>query len=134
MTIRAFGALLCGAAFLLATQTNLAQAQSASRSGVWDASSDAEKKNLPGTAAAKKKKKAGIVINLPWAKGDRIKKKSTQDSKRATTVKSSKSNTSDRMGGGGGKGSAARATTVKSSKSNTSDRMGGGGGRKTKQP
>ncbi len=46
---------------------------------------------------------------------------------RATTVKSSKSNTSDRMGGGGGKGSA-RATTVKSSKSNTSDRMGGGGG------
>ena len=46
-----------------------------------------------------------------------------------TTVKSSKSNTSDRMGGGGGKGAAARATTVKSSKSNTSDRMGGGGGR-----
>lgn len=39
--------------------------------------------------------------------------------KRATTVKSSKSNTSDR----------ARTTTVKSSKSNTSDRMGGGGGR-----
>ena len=31
-----------------------------------------------------------------------------------TTVKSSKSNTSDRMGGGGGKGAAARATTVKS--------------------
>jgi hypothetical protein len=47
---------------------------------------------------------------------------------RATTVKSSKSNTSDRMGGGGGKGAASRATTVKSSKSNTSDRMGGGGG------
>ncbi len=41
----------------------------------------------------------------------------------ATTVKSSKSNTSDRMGGGGGgKGSgAAKTTTVKSSKSNTSD-------------
>ena len=36
------------------------------------------------------------------------------------------SNTSDRMGGGGGKG----ATAVKSSKSNTSDRMGGGGGTK----
>ena len=48
---------------------------------------------------------------------------------KATTVKSSKSNTSDRMGGGGGKGAAARTTTVKSSKSNTSDRMGGGGGR-----
>lgn len=45
---------------------------------------------------------------------------------RATTVKSSKSNTSDRMGGSGGKGTA-RATTVKSSTSNTSDRMGGGG-------
>ena len=47
------------------------------------------------------------------------------------TVKSSKSNTSDRMGGGGGTqgaGGAARTTTVKSSKSNTSDRMGGGGG------
>jgi hypothetical protein len=45
---------------------------------------------------------------------------------RATTVKSSKSNTSDRMGGGGGKGSAtARTTTVKSSKSNTSDRVRG---------
>jgi|GraSoiStandDraft_44_1057316.scaffolds.fasta_scaffold1289602_1 hypothetical protein len=47
-----------------------------------------------------------------------------------TTVKSSKSNTSDRMGGGGGTHGAARATTVKSSKSNTSDRMGGGGGAK----
>jgi hypothetical protein len=42
---------------------------------------------------------------------------------RATTVKSSKSNTSDRMGGGGGR-STTRATTVKSSKSNTSDRIG----------
>jgi hypothetical protein len=53
--------------------------------------------------------------------------KGTVGTKRATTVKSSKSNTSDRMGGGGGKGTA-RATTVKSSKSNTSDRMGGGRG------
>ena len=52
------------------------------------------------------------------------------DTARATTVKSSKSNTSDRMGGGGGRGTAARTTTVKSSKSNTSDRMGGGGGAK----
>jgi hypothetical protein len=46
---------------------------------------------------------------------------------RTTTVKSSKSNTSDRMGGGGGArgaGGTARTTTVKSSKSNTSDRMG----------
>jgi len=46
------------------------------------------------------------------------------------TVKSSKSNTSDRMGGGGGAKAAgvSRTTTVKRSKSNTSDRMGGGGG------
>jgi uncharacterized protein YdeI (BOF family) len=50
-------------------------------------------------------------------------------SAQSTTVKSSKSNTSDRMGGGGGKGSTAKTTTVKSSKSNTSDRMGGGGGK-----
>jgi hypothetical protein len=45
-----------------------------------------------------------------------------------TTVKSSKSNTSDRMGGGGGHGVATKTTTVKSSKSNSSERMGGGGG------
>ena len=58
-----------------------------------------------------------------------------------TTVKSSKSNTSDRFGGPP-RGPQARATTVKSSKSNSSDRvtsvrgsksnslfrMGGGGG------
>lgn len=37
---------------------------------------------------------------------------------------------SDRMGGGAGKGAGAKTTTVKSSKSNTSDRMGGGGGTK----
>ncbi len=56
-------------------------------------------------------------------------KSGTNQGERATTVKSSKSNTSDRMGGGGGKGTTLRATTVKSSKSNTSDRMGGGGGK-----
>ena len=37
---------------------------------------------------------------------------------------------SDRMGGGGGGKGAAGVTTVKSSKSNSSDRMGGGGGGK----
>jgi hypothetical protein len=58
---------------------------------------------------------------------DRMGGSGGKGSARATTVKSSKSNTSDRMGGSGGKGSA-RATTVKSSKSNTSDRSGGGGG------
>ena len=47
-----------------------------------------------------------------------------------TTVKGSKSNSSDRMGGGGGVKTpgVAKTTTVKGSKSNTSDRMGGGGG------
>jgi hypothetical protein len=45
-------------------------------------------------------------------------------------AQSGMANTSERMSGGGGKGQAGRATTVKSSKSNTSDRMGGGGGGK----
>jgi hypothetical protein len=44
------------------------------------------------------------------------------DSQRTTTVKSSKSNTSDRQGSTNTTGnSGQRATTVKSSKSNTSD-------------
>jgi hypothetical protein len=47
-----------------------------------------------------------------------------------TVTKSSKSNTGERMGGGGGGKGAAGVTTVKSSKSNSSDRMGGGGGGK----
>jgi hypothetical protein len=47
-----------------------------------------------------------------------------------TTLPSGKSNTSDRMGGGGGGKGAAGVTTVKGSKSNSSDRMGGGGGGK----
>jgi hypothetical protein len=47
-----------------------------------------------------------------------------------TVVKGSKSNSSDRMGGGGGGKGAAGVTTVKSGKSNSSDRMGGGGGGK----
>ena len=48
----------------------------------------------------------GIVLNLPWAKGDQINRdpgKGTNARRTGTTtVKSSKSNTSDRMGGGGG--------------------------------
>jgi hypothetical protein len=47
-----------------------------------------------------------------------------------TVIKSGKSNSSDRMGGGGGGKGAAGVTTVKSGKSNSSDRMGGGGGGK----
>jgi hypothetical protein len=72
MTIRAIGALLCGAILAFAAPTDLAQAQSTSR---------------------------------------------------ATTVKSSKSNASDRAGQTTPRGTA-KATTVKSSKSNQSDRAG----------
>jgi hypothetical protein len=69
-------------------------------------------------------------IMIPGNAGDRMGGGGGKGHARTTTVKSSKSNTSDRMGGGGGgKGAAGRATTVKSSKSNTSDRMGGGGGK-----
>jgi hypothetical protein len=46
-----------------------------------------------------------------------------------TTVPGGKSNTGERMGGGGGGKGAAGVTAVKSSKSNSSDRMGGGGGK-----
>jgi hypothetical protein len=47
---------------------------------------------------------------------------------RATTVKSSKSNTSDRVGGTQGTGGAAKATNLNSSRSNIY-RTGGGGGK-----
>lgn len=45
----------------------------------------------------------------------------------STTVKSSKSNSSERSGGSAG-GGAAAGTTVKGSKSNTSERSGGNAG------
>jgi len=45
----------------------------------------------------------------------------------STTVKSSKSNSSDRSGGNAG-GGAAAGTTVKGSKSNSSERSGGNPG------
>jgi hypothetical protein len=99
MKIRLFGALLCGAALMLATQTDLAQAEKTRRIG--GPTGDSAGTGIPD------------VVGSLKTKGPK---------KQATTVKSSKSNTSDRMGGGGGgKGSAAKATTVKSSKSNTSD-------------
>jgi hypothetical protein len=71
---------------------------------------------------------AGVVLGATSA----MAQSGAGSTERATTVKSSKSNTSDRIGGGGGggQGSTAKTTTVKSSKSNTSDRMGGGGGSK----
>ncbi len=92
MTVRLFGALLCGAALL-----TVVPASSVSAQGVGIA--------VPGV---------GIQVGEP----DRPRSKSGGSqggTARATTVKSSKSNTSDRMGGGGGKGAA--------------NRMGGGGGK-----
>ena|ERR1700688_2672827 len=87
MTIRIFGALLCGTVLVLAMQTNLAQAQSASRSGFWQ----------EGT----------------YGQGLRAKKKKVEATTPALRkTKSSKSNTSDRMGGGGGKGTAKNAGIV----------------------
>jgi hypothetical protein len=100
MTIRAISALLCGAAFVLVASA--------------------------AVPAAFGDKLQGLSNSAHAA----TVKKGSKQTKRVTTVKSSKSNTSDRMGGGGGKGSAGKTTTVKSSKSNTSDRMGGGGGGK----
>ena len=47
---------------------------------------------------------------------------------RTTTVKSSKSNTSDRTGAAQGTDNVTRTTAVKGSKSNTSDRVGGAKG------
>lgn len=71
MTIRLFGALLCGAALLLATQTDLAQGQSR-----------ATNQALGGNFKSKNVK--------PLAE------RGSPGKARATTVKSSKSNTSDR--------------------------------------
>jgi hypothetical protein len=70
---------------------------------------------LPGAASAH------AVINLNSSRSN-IYRVKTRKAVRATTVKGSKSNRSDRMGGGGGRGTL-RATTVKSSKSNSSDRV-----------
>ena len=68
---------------------------------------------------------AHAVTNLNSSRSNIYrKKKVATPGTRATTVKSSKSNTSDRIGGAAGTG-MARATTVKSSKSNTSDRVRG---------
>jgi hypothetical protein len=103
MKIRTIGALLCGGLLLLATATG-AFADPRHKSG----------KTQPTPAASKR----GYGIYLIGAVV--LGKKKQSANARATTVKSSKSNTSERMGGGPGHGTA-RATTVKSSKSNTSD-------------
>jgi hypothetical protein len=108
MTIRTISALLCGAAFLLVAAAAVPAAFGDKLQGL---SSSAHAANVK--KGSKQTRRSRWVTSL--------------DVRKATTVKSSKSNSSDRMGGGGGKGSAAKTTTVKSSKSNTSDRMGGGG-------
>jgi hypothetical protein len=77
MTIRLFGALLCGVAFLLATQADLAQAQN----------------------------RGGFIIPLiavtKGEKSDHMGGGGKGSAARTTAVKSSKFNTSDRMGGRG---------------------------------
>ena len=88
MTIRAFGALLGGAVLVLAMQTDLALAQTyvGGKAGGYTATfgdgfTSTKRKDRPSSTGA-----GGIARA------------------RSTTVKSSKSNTSDRMGGGGGRG------------------------------
>lgn len=89
MTIRTFGALLCGAAFLLATQTAALAATT-----------------VKGTRSN------GSEFNACVKGGGTVKKdaKGNQDctpkasAARGTTTNSSKSNSDNRMGGGGGKG------------------------------
>ena len=98
MTIRLFGALLCGALLVFAATTN-----SFAQSG----RSNTVQGNYIGTSR-------GVIVS-PYSIGG------SHEQRR-------RSNTSDRMGGGGGKGAASRATTVKSSKSNTNDRRGIYGG------
>jgi hypothetical protein len=97
MTIRLLGALLCGGLLVL-----VASATSFAQSG----RNNTVQGNYSGTSR-------GILVSPYQTSGG-------GEGRR-------KSNTSDRMGGGSGKGAAGRATTVKSSKSNTSDRMYGGG-------
>ena len=115
MTIRLFGALLCGAT-LLTSRSRAISAQ--------------------GHPALRTR---GTTVGSKANTSDRKGRGRRRASNRATTVKSSKSNTSDRMGGGGHKGQGSRArwvtsidvrtqteygraTTGKSSKSNTGDR------------
>jgi len=103
MTIRLFGALLCGAALILAAQTGLAYRAAA-------------QSTMPGYTGGRG---GGFHIGdnaspLPQDRrtnraGSGIGKQTIFDRwGRATTVKSSKSNSSDRMGGGGGKGSTKK--------------------------
>lgn len=75
MTIRLFGALLCGAALLTVVPPSSVSAQGVTIEG------------------------PGVGVRVGRERG----RPGSQDgTTRATTVKSSKSNTSDRMGGGGG--------------------------------
>jgi hypothetical protein len=101
MTIRLTGALLCGAVCLFALSTGPSRAQEAG-AGRYGGM------QFNGTASQPIKQGIGHE---------------------STHVIQQGKGGGARMGGGGGKGAAGRTTTVKSSKSNTSDRMGGGGGK-----
>jgi hypothetical protein len=84
MTIRLFGALLCGAALVLVTSTG----------------SYAKSTKKQGTTGPAKTTFSTVFQQVESLRAPQSGKGGTA---RATTVKSSKSNTSDRMGGGGGK-------------------------------
>ena len=86
MTIRLFGALLCGAALVLVTSTG----------------SYAKSTKKQGTAGPAKTTFSTVFQQVESLYG-RAPQSGKGGTARATTVKSSKSNTSDRMGGGGGK-------------------------------
>jgi hypothetical protein len=94
MTIRAIGALLCALGFLFAS---FGPATDARAEWVWtkgdkfwvegSTANPGRKDTLGSRVAARdttksKKKKAGIVINLPWAKGDQSKRKRGEKSVR----------------------------------------------------
>jgi len=96
MTIRLFGALLCGAALLLATPINLAQAQPGAAATVTGRVTNAQGQpernnrvqgNFIGTSR-------GVIVS-PYSIG-------------GSHERRRRSNASDRMGGGGGKGVATR--------------------------
>jgi hypothetical protein len=105
MTIRLFGALLCGAAMMLAAQTDLARAQSGAITGrVTNAQGGPEATGARKNARSDRNNRVqgnfiGTSRGLRQSPAD-----FNADGRRRsnTTGKSSKSSTSDRIGGGSG--------------------------------
>ena len=109
MTIRLFGALLCGAAMMLAAQTDLAQAQpgAATVTGrVTNAQGQPERNNrVQGNVIGTSR---GVIVSPYQIGGSHEGRRRSKGTQRLlnndvgvgyarTTVKSSKSNTSDRV-------------------------------------